>query len=68
MPHGPGSWGPNGLEKKGRRKGSLMGDKELILGHIVKGDGIATSTTYLKPVPSGFLNSLLDESFWMNVR
>lgn len=55
-------------KRKGEGKGPLGGDKQLILGHIVKGDIIASSTTYLKPVPSGFLNSLLDESFWMNVR
>jgi hypothetical protein len=45
-----------------------VGDEQLILGHIVKGTSVATSATYLKPVPPESLSSLLDESFWLNVR
>lgn len=55
-------------KRKGRRKGSQRGDEQLIPGHIIKGNIIATSITYLKPVPPESLNSLLDESFWLNVR
>lgn len=44
MPHRPVSWGPHGLERKKRRKGSLGGDEQLTLGHIIKENIIATST------------------------